>query len=385
MGQFDKDHSFSDTENVNHRQRLEAALNHQQPDRIPLALGGPSCSLHKSAQKNLLQYLDLPIISSEIITDNILQIVEPDPRIIEMFDIDLVWLLPHPAAVQWNDDQSEYVDNFGRKFRAGGGFFNPVDYPMPELTLEKLSSYEYPVLSKDRFAHFGEKAVEYHRNGYGIGIDGPWGLYEISSSLPGVSEFMMTLALDPPLAIKLAEDVLEKYLIPFYDLLLADTAEYVNVVGISDDLGSQTSLLFSPATYRQVFKPLHKRLIDHIRSKTNAKIYMHSDGSIYDILPDFIEIGVDGINPVQYTAKGMELDKLVNEFGKDLGFFGGVVENEILSFSSPSEITELVRKNISILKQENAFIFASIHNISQEVPPENIIALYEAGKKFGKY
>jgi uroporphyrinogen decarboxylase len=193
------------------------------------------------------------------------------------------------------------------------------------------------------------------------------------------------MAIDPELAIAIAEGVLEKYMIPFYELLLADTASYVNVVGISDDLGSQTGLLFSPAMYRKIFKPLHKRLIEFIRSKTDARIYMHSDGSIYDIIPDLIEIGVDGLNPVQYTAKGMELERLVREFGKDLGFYGGVVENEILSFSTPEEITELARRNVAILKQEKAFIFAPIHNISQEVPPENIVALYQAGLAFGKY
>jgi uroporphyrinogen decarboxylase len=137
--------------------------------------------------------------------------------------------------------------------------------------------------------------------------------------------------------------------------------------------------------YRKIFKPLHKRLIEFIRSKTDARIYMHSDGSIYDIIPDLIEIGVDGLNPVQYTAKGMELERLVREFGKDLGFYGGVVENEILSFSTPEEITELARRNVATLKQEKAFIFAPIHNISQEVPPENIVALYQAGLAFGKY
>jgi len=189
----------------------------------------------------------------------------------------------------------------------------------------------------------------------------------------------MDLLINPSLACAIAERVLYDYLIPFYDLLLADSASYVQIVGISDDLGSQTGMLFSPKVYRQIFKPLHKKLIDHIHSLTNAKIYMHSDGSIYPIIPDLIEIGVDGLNPVQYTAKDMGLEKLVNDFGQDLGFFGGVIENEVLSFRSPDEIHALVMKNATILKRKNAFIFAPIHNISQEVPPENIIALYKVG------
>jgi uroporphyrinogen decarboxylase len=193
------------------------------------------------------------------------------------------------------------------------------------------------------------------------------------------------LVLDPGLAGTIAEDVLEQHLIPFYDLLLEDTGDYVDVVGISDDLGAQNGLIFSPKTYRELFKPLHQRLVDHIRRLTDAKIYMHSDGSIFPLLPDLIEIGVDGLNPVQYTAKDMDLTRLKQEFGKDLGFFGGVVENAALSFQSIDEVRQLVEENVSILKRDGGFIFAPIHNISQEVPPENIIAMYQAGQKFGAY
>jgi uroporphyrinogen decarboxylase len=112
---------------------------------------------------------------------------------------------------------------------------------------------------------------------------------------------------------------------------------------------------------------------------------MHSDGSIYPIIPDLIEIGVDGLNPLQYTAKDMDLARLKNEFGKDLGFFGGVIENMALSFSSPEQVRQLVRENVSILKEGGGFIFAPIHNISQEVSPENILALYHSGLEFGKF
>ena len=284
-----------------------------------------------------------------------------------------------------DEDKISFTDPFGRKFIFGGGFFNQVGFPLYDCKLEGLRDYQFPFLSTGRFEHLGDQVQELYSKGFGIGIDGPWGLYEISSSLVGTSENLMNLILDPNLARAVAERVLENYLIPFYDMLLAETAPFVQVVGISDDLGSQTGLLFSPKLYREIYKPLHKRLVDHIHTQTDAKVYMHSDGSIYPIIPDLIEIGVEGLNPVQYTAKDMGLEKLVQDFGKDLGFLGGVVENEVLSFSSPEQIRELVQKNVSILKKNRAFLFAPIHNISQEVPPENIIALYEAGIEFGRY
>jgi uroporphyrinogen decarboxylase len=368
-----------------HYQRVSAAINHKAADRVPLTMGSPSCSLHKITHQNLMSYLDFTHKVDPIITDNILQIVETDQRILDTFDIDLRWLLPKPEKVTWDANQNTYTDHFGRSFKSGGGFFNQITFPLVECTNEELEQYKFPNLDNKRFEDLGSKAKDLYNDGYGIGIDGPWGLFEISSSLVGLEEYLMGLVLNPKLIIAIAERVLNEYLIPFYDLLLSETKQFVQIVGISDDLGSQTSLLFSPETYREIFKPFHKQLVDFIKSKTSAKIYMHSDGSIYPIIPDLIEIGVDGINPIQYTAKDMELDLLVTEFGSDLGFFGGIVENELLSFGSPREIKQLVEKNANILKKHHAFIFAPIHNISQEVPPENIVALYQAGLEYGKY
>jgi len=133
------------------------------------------------------------------------------------------------------------------------------------------------------------------------------------------------MALNPEYVEELAERVLLEYLMPFYTLMLKEVGGLVQMVGISDDYGSQTGLLFSPAVFRTVFKPRLKRLVEHIRTMTTAKIYIHSDGAVSDIIPDFIEIGIDGLNPVQYTAKGMQADRLKREFGADLGFFGGIL------------------------------------------------------------
>lgn len=367
------------------RQRLSAALQHREPDRVPLTLGSPSCSLHATAQANLLTYLGLSPQDAPIVTDHILQIVQPDERLLDLFDIDVLWLLPKEATVEWNATGTEFVDSFGRRFTAGGGFFNQVGYPLKGNSREKLKSYSLPVLEPERFAHLGNEARKLHAMGYGLGIDGPWGLYEICSSLMGVADYLMALISEPDLARQIAEKVLENYLIPFYDLLLADTAPYVQVVGISDDLGSQTGMIFSPKMYRELFKPLHKQLVAHIHAISDAKVYMHSDGSIYPVIPDLIEIGVEGLNPVQYDARNMDLAQLKQEFGQDLGFFGGVVENNVLSFGSPDEVRWIAEKNVAILKPGGGFLFAPIHNISQETPPGNIVALYQVGQECGLY
>jgi len=368
-----------------HRRRTLAALNHEQADRIPLTIGGPSCSLHREAHANLLRYLELTAEREAPVFDRILQIVEPDPKILDHFDTDLLWLLPHEGDAGWSEDRQSCVDDFGRGFVAGGGFFNQTSHPLPEGTMEELRAYRFPDLPPKRVTGLRRKAERLYAQGYGLGVDGPWGIYETSSSLRGTESYLMDLALDPDYARAVAERVLEEHHIPFYTLLLEEAAPYAQIVVVSDDLGSQQGLLFSPQTFRSIFKPLLKRLIDHIHSLADVRVYMHSDGAIYDLIPDLIEAGVEGLNPVQYTARGMDLDRLKREFGKDLGFFGGTLENELLSFNTPEAIRRKVRENVATLAPGGGFLFASVHNIGPEVPPENVAALFEAGLESGRY
>jgi uroporphyrinogen decarboxylase len=368
-----------------HRQRFIACLDHRQADRIPLSLGGPSCSLHRAAQARLMDYLGLVPLYEAPLIDRILQIVEPDPQLIEHFDIDVLWLLPEDGPVTWSADRQSYLDEFGRRFIAGGDFFNQTGSPLVKGTAEELAAYRFPSLSPERVQGLRQKAAHLYEQGYGLGVDGPWGIYEISSSLRGTADYLVDLALHPAYAESIAERVLEEHHIPFYTLLLQQAAPYCQMVMISDDLGSQQGLIFSPRTFRHIFKPRLKRLIEHIHSLADVKVYLHSDGAVYDLIPDLIEIGVQGLNPVQYTARGMELERLKRQFGKDLGFFGGSLENESLSYSTPSEVRRIAAETIKILAPGGGFLFASIHNITPEVPPENIQALFETASQSGRY
>ena len=368
-----------------HRRRTVAGLNHEQADRIPLTIGGPSCALHREAHRNLLRHLGLTPEREAPVFDRILQIVEPDPQILNHFDADLLWLLPHEGDATWSVDGQSCVDDFGRTFVAGGGFFNQTSQPLREGSMEELRAYRFPDLSPGRVTGLRDKAERLYARGYGLGVDGPWGIYETSSSLRGTENYLMDLALDPDYARAVAERVLEEHHIPFYTLLLKEATPYAQIVVVSDDLGSQQGLLFSPATFRSIFKPLLERLIDHIHSLADVRVYMHSDGAVYDLIPDLIEAGVEGLNPVQYTARGMDLGRLKREFGKDLGFFGGTLENELLSFNTPDAIRRKVRENVATLAPGGGFLFASVHNIGPEVPPENVAALFEAALEFGHY
>ena len=371
---------------ITHRDRVLAALKHEEGNRVPIAFGGPECSIHREAHGRLLRYLGYEGGQDAPIIDSILQIVEPDMRLVERFDADLLWLVPREGPVQWAVDGESYVDELGRRFRAGGGFFNQVDSPLREGTMDELGRYAFPdMFAHDRATGIAEKARLLHEQGYALAADGAWGIYEVSSSLRGTTELFIDLALNLDYAEALADRVLEEHIMPFYSMLLAAAGPYVQMVVVSDDLGNQENLLFSPDVFRRVYKPRLRRLVEHIKSLVDAKVYIHSDGAVSRLIPDFIEVGIDGLNPVQYTARGMEAERLKREYGRDLGFLGSGIENEVLSFGTEQDVRERVGRQVAALKPGGGYLFATIHNISPEVPPENIVAFFEAGREFGRY
>jgi uroporphyrinogen decarboxylase len=361
-------------------------LNHQEPDWVPIAFGGPSCAIHRQAHDNLLEFLGYAAGAAAPTIDRILQIVAPDERLCERFDVDVMWLIPEEGPVVWGPDRQSYVDDLGRAFKLGGGFFNQVASPLRAGTPEELAGYRFPDLRGDpRAAGLGAQARRLYTAGYGLATDGPWGLYEYCSTLRGPAEFFMDMVLNPDYVETLAERVLEEHLLPYYTLMLNAVGEYVQMVGISDDYGSQTGLLFAPAVFRRLFKPRLRRLVEHIRRLTDVRIYIHSDGAVADLIPDFIEIGIDGLNPVQYTAKGMEAVRLKQEFGNDFGFFGGGIDNEVLSYGTAEEVRRDARQQIRALAPGGGYLYATIHNMPPEVPPQNVAAFFDAGREFGQY
>lgn len=366
------------------RRRFIEALEHREPDHVPILFGGPCCSIHRLAQQRLLDYLDYGPAEGSSIMDSILQIVEPDERLYEALNVDVQFLVPREGPNEWEGGNGAFVDQFGRRFIACGEFYSQVDHPLKQGSTGELERYRFPeVRSYACVTGLRDRARRLYEAGYGLVADGPWGIYEISSSLRGTEDFFSDMVVSAEYAAAVAERVLEEHLKPYYTMLLGEVGPWVQMVVISDDYGSQQSLLFSPEIFRRIFKPRLRRLVDHIRTLADVKVYIHSDGAISRIIPDFIEIGLDGINPVQYTARGMEAVRLKREFGKDLGFFGGAIDNEILSFKSTEEVRRDVRRQIAALAPGGGFLFATIHNISPETPAENALACFHAGAEFG--
>jgi uroporphyrinogen decarboxylase len=166
---------------------------------------------------------------------------------------------------------------------------------------------------------------------------------------------------------------------------MEEVGEFVDLVFVHDDLATTESLMMSPQLYREIVKPRHKKIFDLIKNMTQAKIIYHCDGAIYPLLKDFIQIGVDVLNPVQVSAKGVDTHALKQEFGEELSFWGGVDTAHVLPKGTIDDVKEEVRKRIDHLGKGGGYVVAPVHNILDDVPPENIVAMYRTAIEYGKY
>ena len=195
-----------------------------------------------------------------------------------------------------------------------------------------------------------------------------------SDHIGGFGEFMGDLLVSPTVAHAIMEHSVQVS-IGIAEAALAEVGDEVDVVQIAEDMGTQNQLFMQPAMYRRILKPYHRRLVDAIKSGTGARVLLHSDGAIYDIIADFIDIGIEVLNPIQVSATGLEdTARLKAEFGKDLSFWGAVDTHRVLPFGSPDEVAGEVRKRIDELGPDG-YVLAAVHTIMAEVPPENIIAM----------
>jgi uroporphyrinogen decarboxylase len=204
--------------------------------------------------------------------------------------------------------------------------------------------------------------------------------------LRGYEAFFCDLVGNRPLAEALCDKIIELKM-DYWSHALPLVGDLVDVIQEGDDYGAQNTLQVSPALWREIFKPRLQQLIDHIKKLApHASLFFHSCGSIRDILPELIEVGVDALNPVQVAAAGMDSAELKREFGADLVFWGGGVDTQqVLPTGTPQEVRDEVRRRVDDFAPGGGFVFAAVHNIQGDVPPENILAMREVLRECGSY
>jgi uroporphyrinogen decarboxylase len=377
---------------MNSRERLIKALNHQEPDRIPIDLGGVSVSLiHLESHKRLAGYLDIDD-PKEKIHNLMTMCVFVDERIKERFHADIELIQPGKPDVwdlEIDPSTGKWEDDWGVVYKKPPGVmyyewdFQPLQNAQD---INDINNYTFPdVEDPGRYRGIEEKVKEiYNNTGKAMLVNSAYGIWEQAMTIRGLQNCLMDLASNIRFAEYLADKLLD-WLLQYYEIMLDLVGKYVQVVKMDDDLGFRSGPLMSPDIYRKIYKPRHKKVVDFIKSKTEAKIFIHSDGSICDFIPDFIDLGIDIINPVEVTAVNMDSKRLKKEFGKNIAFWGGGCDNKILEKGTPEDIEKEVKKRIADFSGGGGFVFGSIHCIQPFVPPENITTLFDSAYKYGRY
>ena len=385
-----------DIEQLTSCQRVRRALNHEEADHIPFDLGGTGLStIHVTAYQNLRRHLDLPAVEPHIsfIAE---QLVRVDEDLAELLQTDFRPVIPGTAAgfqyvIHDEGAYEAYTDEWGigwHKPKNVGFYYDMYHHPLASAnSLDDLRTYPFPdPLDDGRFLQLRSQVEAAISKGKSVVLSGPCaGVAEVYSWLRGFEQFYIDLALNPTFVAYMLDRLVE-FKCAFWERALKEIGELVDVVVEADDLGGQNSPLMSPKIYRSLIQPRHKRLFSFIKAQAPVKLFYHTCGAVRVLIPDLIDAGIDILNPVQISASGMGLEALKRDFGRDLVFWGGGVDTQrILGTATPDKIREHVKQNIEALAPGGGFVFAAVHDIQANIPPENILAMCEAWKTFGAY
>lgn len=412
---------------MNSRERVLAAIAHKQPDQVPVDLGStPSSGISAIAYSNLLKSIgrtDLPVQ----IYDVVQQLAQPDMSIIDRFGVDVLdigrafnteekdWhetilangdkaFYPiHFNPVKQADGSYHCYDEDGKRLLAlmpqGATFFDQSYFPyingFPENydTLDEemgrvlWSRYVHSpwdhTQDPDFWKTLREKTLQLRAStDKALMIVCGCNLFEWGTFLRRMDNFLMDLLCEPDQVARMLDQLLERHLATLAKVC-DSVGDIVDIIRFGDDLGMTSGPFMDVDTYRSLFKPRHKQLCDYVKTHSQMHTFIHSCGSISSLMPDLIEAGIEIFNPVQTNARQMEPEFLKKEFGQDCTFWGGGVETVgTLNNGTSEQVREQVLERLEIMSAGGGFVFNTVHNILPDVPPQNILAMFDAVKEF---
>jgi len=404
------------------RERILAAIDHREPDRVPVDLGStPSSGISAVAYGRLKRHLSIHDGHTRVY-DVVQQLAQPEEAILARFGIDVLDIgrTFNTSDEDWHDTTlcDGHAAQYPAWFRperqsdgswiarhasgeeiarmpALGAFFDQTCFPWVDGYPDRLQGIDeamgkvlWAALVHSPWDHASEAgfwsalreralALRCTSDRALVVVCG-CNLFEWGTFLRRLDNFLADLLVNPAQVQRLLDALLERHLATL-EKVCAAVGDVADVLRFGDDLGTEGGPFMSPATYRRLFKPRHARLCDYVHRNSRMKTFLHSCGSVYRLMPDFIEAGYDVINPVQTSSRDMEPERLKREFGKDICFWGGGCDTRrILNRGTPAEVRDDVRRRIDIFAPGGGFVFNTIHNILPEVPPENIVAMFEA-------
>jgi len=379
------------------RERLLTALDHRQGDRVPIDLGGNQTGIHKFAYQKLIDLLGLK--EDIVIMDAVQQLAMPSEAVLERLGVDTRYVWAGGAKsfkggiVQnrrngrlWHD----LTDEFGITWSMPDDYPYYMDIsnsPLAGMSIEQIGDYPFPKGDDPtRFEGLRDRVMQLRRQTPYPVISGISGVvYEICWYMRGLENLFIDMIEQPAILEAIIDRTLEFWL-GWFRLFMDEVGDVVDVIMIGDDLAGQDGPLFPPKLYRSIVKPRQKRLVQYIKSRTKAKIWYHSCGSIIEYIPDLLDNGIDILNPVQVSARGMDPRWLKATYGDRLVFWGGGIDSQhILPRATPQEVRQHVRRNVEAFKPGGGYVFNNVHNIQADVPPENVLSMFDAALEFGRY
>ena len=403
---------------MNSRDRIMAAINHRQPDKIPVDLGSSTVTGISAIAYNKLKS-HLKINSPTRVFDVVQQLANVDMEIVELFGVDALdinrvttetddwyevdladgskaeypsWFRP----VKSSDGSWYTTDCDGlilSRMPAGAAFYDQMHFPYEKGypdnfdnlkdSLKKISWVVHSHASNLNAAELREKLIHLKKTtDKALVMSGGAKLLELGFFIRRMDNFLMDLMVEQE---KLCEmlDILVDMHLSGLEKKISAIGDIVDVIRFGDDLGMTSGAFMDMATFRKIFKPRYRILCDYVKQHSNMKIFLHSCGSIRQYIPDLIEVGFDILNPVQTNCYDMDPFALKKEFGKDITFWGGGVDTaSVLNMGSPEDVRKDVLNRCQIFSSDGGFVFAPIHNILSEVSPQNIVAAYNAVREF---
>ena len=368
------------------RERVLVSLSHKQPDRCPVSFGSSIVDgFTLGAKENFDKYMNYEPCPVKI-THIAMGTVETPMQVID-------WIEPDFATITlkapWNEklqifEDDSYYDSFGVRWKRASYYYDVIERPLTGV-IDKgdIKNYSWPdPYAKGRVEGLREEALAAKATGKAVLLDIPGlGPFEGGCCIRGWEDFLSDLGYDKNLAEALM-DKLTEIIMGLWDVALSEIGDLVDVCAQGDDLGMQDRPIISPEMYNRGIKKYHKRMYDFINSKTRAKIFHHSCGSVYDLLPYMIETGIDILEAVQTSAAKMDVVKLKSEFGKELSFWGALDTQSLLQNGTPEQIDEQVKFLVQTLNVDGGYVLAPGHNIQPTVPMQNIEAMFNAFVKY---
>lgn len=384
---------------MRNRDRVLQAIEHKEADRVPIDIGQSAVTgISKITYEKVLKKLNIED-RKVILSDIIQQLAFVDEDILEKYGVDMRGVyLGNPKG--WSleiineGDYMTFIDAWDVKWRMpqnNGLYFDLYQHPLRGDNLDDIDRIRHiDPMDKERVEPLIRDAKKLREEnkyfvmtaqcGYTVGF------LQQFQWLQGFEDSYMNIAGNEKFTRKLLEK-LEELEHQYWDWFLPEGGQYIDMMVMADDYAGQNSMLISPKHFREYFKPLYIRLFKKIKTLApHMKIFFHSCGAIYEIIPDIIEMGADVLNPIQFNATGMELNRLKKEFGNDITFWGGAADPQTtLPNGTPEQVADEVKRNLDILMPGGGYIFNTVHDIQADVPPENAIALWETALEYGVY